>query len=598
MKKILAMLLTVAMLLSLIVVATVSVVAAEGEGMWTTMGNAAQYEENYFDDRKSVPGYEYTSDGFTVPAADWATNTPFVTIQSKEMVNLKAGVNMVVRVDEFSYEASDSWFNFHIWDSVNLDPGNGEDTFGTGVQTLLRPAKTGPAEDKDGNMTGSVASIAWYTEAFTSVGGSNIDAANRATVDVDGVAKDQLTLDIKFEGGTYVVTINGSAAPEKVITYMNEKYADGYAYIGFSMYNSQKGGTAAATVTSFNGEVPFGTDSADAENFYDAPVDIMDASTVPEGTPAIFMTGNRVTSDLKNIPSSSTGSKVEVTGDTITVTANGGTADFGTWRVDNEKSYDVADFPVIMCMTKDFCTCMGDSPADCFAIEEMSAYILVGDDIAPAPGNKHSSLDMCYEATVVDDSNYLYFYYDFSDDEASGRFNGVRFDAVGVDLVNEGFDTFEMVWVAMFRSVEEAEEYAATYLEALANGENPGIGGGEDEEDTTAPVVEETSEEVTTAPAGEETTAPAGEETTAPVVDETTAPVVDETTTAEETTTAGETSAVVETTKEETTKPVVENNEETTADEGGCGSFVGFGAMAIVATAAVAGMVSFKKKED
>ncbi|MBQ4091187.1 MAG: hypothetical protein IJC64_02595, partial [Clostridia bacterium] len=82
--------------------------------------------------------------------------------------------------------------------------------------------------------------------------------------------------------------------------------------------------------------------------------------------------------------------------------------------------------------------------------------------------------------------------------------------------------------------------------------------------------VEETTE--TTEPATTETTEPATTETTEPATTETTEPVT------------------TEKVEQTTEKPVEE-------PKGGCGSVAGFGAMAIVAVAAVA-LVSFKKKED
>ena len=603
MKKILAMLLTIAMLLSLVIVATVNVAAAEeNEGMWTVLGNAQQYDENYFDDKKDVPGYEYTNDGFSTVTPAWATSTPYATIQSKVKVNLKAGVYFEVRVDAFSYEASDSWFNLNIWDSVNLDPGNGETTYGEGVQTLLRPAKTGPAE-KEGVVSGSVSSIAWYTEAFKHSGSATIDAANKTVVEVDGVSKDVFALAISWENNSYVVTINGAAAPEKVITYMNEKFADGEAYIGFTMHNSAKGGTAAATVTKFGtskvtATTPYGSDYAAKEEYDNSFAEAMDPATVPAGTPAILMNGSR-DSDLKNTPSSSTGTTIVVTDEnTIKVTANSTTADFGTLKVDNSKTADVKDFPVLLCVTKNWCSCKMESHEDCLALESMGAYVLIGDDLAPAPGNKVGELDMCYDPVIIDGDNYLYFWVDLSELDKEGRFNGVRFDAAGCDLVNDGFNTFEMLWTGLFRDVEEAEGYALAYLEAIENG-------GE----FTPPEVD------TTAPAGDDTTVEASDDTTAEAGDDTTAEATQaatEATTAEatqaatEATTAEATQAATEATQAttaETKAPTAETTEAAaddaaTTEEGGCGSFVGFGAMAVVAVAAVAGMVSFKKKED
>lgn len=604
MKKILAMLLTIAMLLSLVIVATVNVAAAEeNEGMWTVMGNAQQYDENYFDDKKDVPGYEYTNDGFSTVTPAWATSTPFATIQSKAKVNLKTGVYFEVRIDAYSYDASDSWFNFNIWDSVNLDPGNGDDTYGNGVQTLLRPAKTGPAE-KDGAIVGSVSSIAWYTEAFTHSGGTTIEAANKTTVDVEGVAKDVFALAISWENNSYVVTINGSAAPDKVITYMNEKFADGEAYIGFTMHNSTKGGTAAATVTKFGtskatATVPYGTDYAAKEEFDNSFAATMDPATVPAGTPAILMNGSRDT-DLKNTPSSSTGTTIVVTDEnTIKVTANGSTADFGTLKVDNSKTADVKDFPVLLCVTKNWCSCKMEAHEDCLALESMGAYVLIGDDLAPAPGNKVGELDMCYDPVIIGEDNYLYFWVDLSELDKEGRFNGVRFDAAGCDLVNDGFNTFEMLWTGLFRDVEEAETYVLAYLEAIENGGE--FTPPEGDTETTAPSADNTD---TTVDASEDTT----EEVVGTTVDTEATQATEAATTEEKTeaTTVEATQAATEATQAttaETKAPAVETTEAAaddaaTTEEGGCGSFVGFGAMAVVAVAAVAGMVSFKKKED
>ena len=240
-----------------------------------------------------------------------------------------------------------------------------------------------------------------------------------------------------------------------------------------------------------------------------------------------------------------------------------------------------------------------ESHEDCLALESMGAYVLIGDDLAPAPGNKVGELDMCYDPVIIDGDNYLYFWVDLSELDKEGRFNGVRFDAAGCDLVNDGFNTFEMLWTGLFRDVDEAEGYALAYLEAIENG-------GE-----------------FTPPEGE-TTAPAGDDTTVEASDDTTAEAGDDDTTAEatqaatEATTAEATQAATEATTAEATQAATEATQATTAEtkaptaetteaaaddaatteEGGCGSFVGFGAMAVVAVAAVAGMVSFKKKED
>ena len=83
----------------------VNLQVATVDGMWTTYTNAAQYDEDFSGNPKSIPGYEYTDDGFHMTAADWemSNSTPFATLQTKEPIHLKDGIYMLIRVDEFTY---------------------------------------------------------------------------------------------------------------------------------------------------------------------------------------------------------------------------------------------------------------------------------------------------------------------------------------------------------------------------------------------------------------------------------------------------------------------------------------------------------------
>ena len=186
--------------------------------------------------------------------------------------------------------------------------------------------------------------------------------------------------------------------------------------------------------------------------------------------------------------------------------------------------------------------------------------------------HQYKELDICYDPYFIengdDKDNYLTFTLDLSETTETGRFNGTRLDFTGIDLKNAGFNEFDICFVGLFRTEEEADAFVEAYLETLGweNPDGPSIEVPGDETDAPVGGGDETD-----APAGNETDAPAGNETDAPTAEETKAPA-----------------------KEENKK----DDAATTTDEGGCGSFVGFGAMAVVAVAAVAGMVSFKKKED
>ena len=562
MKKILSTLLVAAMLLSLVVVIA-AVPAAADDSFWTVYGSAAQNDPDFDGDPKSVPGYEYTKDGFHMTTADWSTSTPWAHIQTTEAVSLKDGVYMQVRVDSYNYDASDKWFNVNIWNQPMFEAGSAEEKYGHGVQTLIRPGSS-----TDAAVPGAISGAAWYIEEFTSVGSSNFDDAGKAPVD----GKNVITLIVSWDAAnsTYVVSINGAAAPDKVITYMNETFgADDSAYIGFAMHSDKKGGSMEATVINYGTDAdsattPAGTASKDPENFNIEYAAIADPSTVPAGQPAIIMTGNKAESALKGTPNSGTGAKISITSDYLVhVVSTKSTTDIGVWRVDNNVSYDIKDFPVAICLTKNLCTCGFDG--ECMAFESAGAYMLNGDDLAAAPGNKVSGVDMCYDPYVIGDDSYLYFYVDMAAKKPGieGRINGLRIDFSDIDVATPGANAFDIEMIAYFRTVEEAEAYVEAYLTAKGWTPDGGDIGGDDNNDDV------NNNDQTNA----------GNDN----VDETEAP------------TEATTEAPVNNNENNNNN---NNNNDTTTSEGGCGSVVGFGAIAVVAVASVAGIVTFKKKED
>ena len=273
MKKILSTLLVAAMLLSLVIVASVQVAAVDG--MWNTYSHAAQHFDGFDGDPTSVVGYEYTADGLHTVPADYSTSTPFVLVQTKAPVNLKDGVYMLVRVDDFTY-AGDKWFNLNIWESAIFEPG--ATAFGEGVQNLIRPGNAG-AEGQPGTIN----AVAWYAGKFADVvGGTGSNMAADATK-ADENGKPLMALTVTWDGSTYAVDINGAAAPQTVIDYMNKKWGtNDEAYIGFCFQNNQKGGKAEATILKFgtsasDATTPMGDDSKAPENYSSIPAEIADS---------------------------------------------------------------------------------------------------------------------------------------------------------------------------------------------------------------------------------------------------------------------------------------------------------------------------------
>ena len=491
MKKILSTLLAVTMLLSLAVVATVNVAAADDEliGDWTVWANEYHYAEDYEGDKVSIPGYRYTADGFQTYGGEWKSDPPYHLVQTKKAVDLKAGVYMQVRVDEYDYSASDKWFNLNIWRDANLSPGSAEEKYGEGVQTLLRPS----AESGSHGVNGTVSGIVWYQEEFKEIGGGiPIAEADRTTVDGGTVTvKDSKGNDVTVEQkklvltlvvtwnavGGYAVTINNSPAPKAITDYMNEAFADGQGYIGFAMRTSEKNGKQACTITKFGtsevtAKTPAGTDKADPIIYNNSFADIADPSTVPAGQPAVFMTGDKANSDLSIKPDSSRGALISITEESyVRVTASKSVADFGSWTVDKEVSYSVEDFPVIMALTKNYCTCVTGGYENCLAFESINALVMAGDVISANQDHIFREIDVCDDPYLITNENggvdsYLTFTVDMTGKE-TGRFNGVRMDANGIDLETPGFNVFDMCWIGLFRTEEEATAFAEAYLANL-----------------------------------------------------------------------------------------------------------------------------------
>ena len=574
MKKILSALLVVAMIASMC--AVFSIPAAAVDGNFDTHGRVSQEAEDYDGDINSIPGYHYVrGEGLKVTAADWTTGTPFSHVSTKEKVDLKQGVYMQVRIDSFEYGAKDKWVNFNLWSLPAIDEGSGDEAFGTGVQTLMRPSN------------GGFGTVSWYTKSFSATGSSSMSEEGKK-VPADG--KNVLTLKVTYDGTTFAVEINGAVAPQKVIDYMNTTYAeDSFAYVGFTMYSDAKGGTQEATVLKYgtseaNATVPQGDDEKEPENYIIEYAEIADPSDVEEGEPAILMSGDKEYSDLKGTPTSNIGAKISISDELLVhVIGSKELTDCGVWKVDNDVSYDIVDFPVMLIMTKNFCSCGTGVPGECYGFEEAALYVATGENLVPNSQNKVSGLATYTDPCFIGDDGYVFFIKDLSSETGEdGRFNG-RINSTRVDFtidINSGIagaNEFDVVMQGFFASVEDAANYAMAYLE------DNGYESGEDGEDET-----------TEAPVVDTTEAPTVETTEAPVVDTTEAPVVE---TTEATTEASE-EETTEESEEETTKAPEQTTAASSDDAAaGCFGTVGMGAIAIVAIAAAAGFVSFKKKD-
>ena len=543
MKKILSTALVTAMLLSsLLVFAAIPAAAIDGD--WIVYGTAAEYYPDFDtaqDDVVPVPGYSYVSgQGLVVTPADWKDFNPEIGLSTRNKVNLKDGVYLLVRVDDFTF-SGDKWFTYSISDVQYLDVGSTEPKFGERVSMLVRP---------DDN--GKLAMNEWRSRNFQQ------DSLNMAFACDEKYYQDGkilLELVVTWDGSSYNVTFNGDQAPEGTIAWMNQKYGtNDSAYINLNVHNGTVGGTAAITVlkygkTESTATVPQGDDSAVKRDSYKTIAEVANPSTVPEGQPAIFMNGSREQSDSKGTVRN-TGITSLTPENFIHYQADRAILEIG-FTAKYEVSYDIDDFPVIVVLTKNLCACGEESVADCYAVERADMYIMAGENTIADGEHMLTQIDICGEPLVSGGDSYLYFYVDTSDIDTlgwdpSGRFNGARFDIYGINTAVPGMNEFDVCFMALFRTVEEAEAYILDFIGPLDE-KVP------DEESNTT----ETDDVVE--PDGPQNPGNNGEGN---------------------------------------------NNAENDGDDdgdtasGGCFGSIGFGAVAIVAVATVTGFVTFKKKKD
>ena len=466
MKKILSIAIVAAMLLSTLLTLT-AIPAAAVDGEWIVYGTAAEYYDDFDlaqDDIVPVPGYSYIpGEGLVVTPADWKDFNPEIGLSTRNKVNLKDGVYLLVRVDDFTF-SGDKWFTYSISDVQYLDVGSTEPKFGERVSMLTRPGDNG-----------KLATNEWRSRNFQQDSlNMTFTCDEEKYYDEDG--KILLELVVTWDGSSYNASFNGTPAPEATIAWMNQKYgSDDSAYINLNVHNGTVGGTAAITVLKYGkseatATVPQGDDYAEKRDSYKTIAEIANPSTVPEGQPAILMNGSREQSDSKGTVRN-TGITSLTPENFIHYKADRAIIEIG-FTAKYEKSYDIDDFPVIAVLTKNLCACGGESVEDCYAIEHADMYIMTGEHTIADGEHMLTNIDICSEALVSGGDSYLYFYVDTSEEgllnwDPEGRFNGARFDIYGINTSVPGMNEFDVCFMGLFRTVEEAEAYILDFVGPL-----------------------------------------------------------------------------------------------------------------------------------
>lgn len=535
-KRILTLALAAVMILSLIPVMAVSASAAQVEGNWDTLRRPADYfvDEEAGETYKPAPGYEYTSEGFTIVPADYTNQTVYFNIQTKDPQAVKEGIYLQFRVDDYCYagpdNSADAWMALSLWDSVNLQPGN--TSYGAGWVSLLRGSGNGSCTAQSFISTPSSEEV---TGQFTHQGDVGFD------VPMDDQNREIYTLEVSWDGSAYDIKINGASVPGSatgITRLLEQQSPTGDLYVGISFHSTYAGGTGACTILKYGtseatAETPVGDDSKDPEGNIVVFGDPIDPATVPEGQPALLWDADKTSfrGDAYGA-----GASYVAQGDgsyhVKAVDANPN----AMWHVKSSLTHMASDFPVLAILTRNFWGSGG-------SLYYCAGEVLAAQDSSSLTWSLYDEFNEEIEAENGDIYNLIII--DLTG-LWEGRIHGYQPHFTVGDYTDPEQGEFDICWMGSFRNSDDAYGYFVNYLTetgVLTDG---------------IPTDEET-EQPTEAP-----TVPEPETPTDPVT-------------------------------EAPTEAPTASESETEASKSGCGGILGFGAVAILS--ACAACVALRKKD-
>ena len=486
MKKFTAIVLSVLFILAAASM-TVLPTAAAGEGDWVTSRSATDYEDEF--SYCPAAGYEYTSEGFVTISPDYTNRNIYQQMHTRNAVDLRAdndgnghSVSMRFTIMDFPYdggEMKDEWIAL----TLNSQPIAAQGTLdnGEGICILFRGSGDGHAQmqpfyvDNEGGKSFSM---------ISSVGFPNL------VVEMDEYGREVYTFTIRYDNsGNYVFNVCGFEFYDDYLNTLLDRACSDGAYVGLTLQSGVNGASASACINEWQGQVPFGNDSAEPEENLDHPAPIADPSTVPTNQPAVLW--DSTFRDFR---------KLHIAGADYDINEDGTIAmkiqtyvPYIVFSPSPDVSYEASDFPVIAVLTK-----------NCWANSGL-LYYSSGPDLS-AGADRMESFDIA-EYMYVDGWQLGFIdltdYYDWS-----GRINSLRVDFVfsSEDVNDDDYNKFDVAFIAAFRSHDEALNYTDEYLWSM--GVQPDD---TTEEETTQDWNEETTEDY---PWYEETTRDWYEETT------------------------------------------------------------------------------------
>ena len=480
MKKMISTLVAIALLLGASAMLSISS-SAVVEGDWITSRRANDYddEQNY---ATPAAGYEYTPDGFKTISADYTNSTVYQQAHTKNKINLKGNnddngnaIELTFTILDYPYEGEtgeDQWISITLNNQDKVNQGSVDN--GEGLCILIRRNLGGNSLDP-GKAQAQYHYVDKDGKGFTAFSLPNIE------IPLDEEGHEIYTFTVKYDGTGYVFNLCGTETKDEYLnTLLDETCAEG-AYLGITMHSGVSGATASMLISSFQGEVPFGEDSADPQHNVKNFAPIADSATVEANQPAVIWD-----STCKDF------NKIDLVGGSYEILDNGTVklttqtlAPYLFMGVKSEVSYEAADFPVIAILTK-----------DCYANDGVIYY---------CAGGVLAAKEECSDSMELDTHSYgegwALGIYDLSEDEAwAGRINAIRigFGFSADDLTDEEYNNFKIAYYGAFRSEEEAVAYAEAYLTNLNGGEQPTEDPTTEADTTKAPDTEAPTTENTT----------------------------------------------------------------------------------------------------
>lgn len=477
------------MVLAMIPVVTLSTGAVDIPGDWDTFRDPKDYEKT--EEFCPAAGYTYTADGFTIIPADYTDITPYLSISSKEKVNIKDGVYLEFRVDDYSYEASDHWIAFSLWDTQNARPGN--DKHGQGWQCLNRTPGQGGA--------GPCQS---FPEDVTKLFGQTT-----ITPQVDEDGREIYTLEVEWDGGAYDIRVCGvtvGGSDTSVTDHLEILDPNGEFYVGIHMSSTIKSGVAAGTITKFgtskdDATVPTGSDKKDPEENRNLIADFEDCPAPEAGQPALLWDANK--SSMNSDPLGS-GVDISAKGDMSYHFKMQSELAYFNWSIKGELSYKAEEYPVLAVMFRDFLHDGGGLywySGDFLGAD--GEHTLTWSAYAAGEGGQYSAIygeDEEYTLVIIDLSTAK---------DWGGRINGLRLDFANTYWEDQDGE-WDICYMGMFDTVDNAKKYADDYTGMPAITEPEEESSSAPEESSSAP------EESSSAPEESTTAAPVESETKAP----------------------------------------------------------------------------------